>query len=454
MKEMNLKYKSKFLLLTYILMMPSLADATEQNTDIKQQLKLLRQQNKLLMERIDKLEESYNEQSKAIAKLPDNPPEDKPPKSSGLSTIIKGTEVKIHGFVKADAIYDIGPKSGDRINYLGIPLDGTDAAENTGHMRFHARETRVNIQSTTPTDYGLLKFKVEADFFGGGTNSIPGSEVISNSYDFRLRQAFGSLGGVLLGQTWSTYVDVKSFPENLDFSNDTGQAFLRQSQIRYTHSFENNISVAVALENPETDFIDENGAVRLNQKDSMPDLTTRIIYKDIWGHVSVQGMLRELSVDDGVNSDSTLGYGIGTSGSINIFDKDRIRFHFSFGEGIGRYLQEAANSGAVVLNPGTSDVDIVSQFAYGGYLGYQHKWLPNLRSNFNAGYLKINWNKNLLAGVADTRNTEFKSFHTNLIWSITPKLDMGIEYAMATRKQENGESGDISRIQFSGKFKF
>ena len=45
---------------------------------------------------------------------------------------------------------------------------------------------------------------VETDFYG-------------SSSVLRLRQAYGSYGGLLAGQTWSTFVDESNFPNTIDF---------------------------------------------------------------------------------------------------------------------------------------------------------------------------------------------------------------------------------------------
>lgn len=179
------------------------------------------------------------------------------------------------------------------------------------------------------------------------------------------------------------------------------------------------------------------------------------MYKQDWGHVSLQSVLRHLSVDDGVNSDSSTGYGLGLSGKIALTENDQIKFHFSSGDGIGRYIQEAANSAAAVnFSASENGLSLQTQKAYGGYLGYQHKWLPTLRSNVNAGFVEIDWNKSQLGGVAEVQNESLKSYHVNLIWKAMADLDVGVELSRAERNLLNGQSGEIERLQVSAKYKF
>lgn len=364
----------------------------------------------------------------------------------------KSITIETHGYVKADLIHDFGQKSGDRTNYATLPESGDLYSE--GHTRLHARQSRLNVSAKKDTKFGPLKAVIEVDFYGGGTNSPSGSEVISNSANLRLRHAYVKFGKWSFGQMWSNYVDVKTFPQNLDFSNDTGQAFLRQSQIRYTRPIGNTL-FSFSIENPEADFIDDAGDKRSNLRDVMPDITARILYKQDWGHISAQSVFRRFGVDDGEYDDSDIGYGIGVSGKIKVTKNDFVRFHFSSGDGIGRYIQEAAHSAAAVKNPGTALVSIKTQSALGGYLGLQHWWTPTWRSNLNAGFVQKDWDRDQLGEtVADSQIEKLNSYHLNLIWRALTALDLGIELSRAKQTLEGGSSGDINRFQMSTTFKF
>ena len=46
------------------------------------------------------------------------------------------------------------------------------------------------------------------------------------------------------------------------------------------------------------------------------------------------------------------------------------------------------------------------------------------------------------------------SVHVNLIYSPQPKLDFGVKFMYADRKVESGADGDMTRLQFSGKYAF
>ncbi|MER2492647.1 DcaP family trimeric outer membrane transporter [Catenovulum sediminis] len=355
------------------------------------------------------------------------------------------TEFSFGGMIKFDAIHDLGVKTGDRIHYTAIPLNG-DAAD--GHTRFHAKQSKFNAKATTSTNKGKITSFVEVDFFGDGTNSAAGSEVISNSVKLRLRHAHISWNGWLFGQAWSNFTDYKSYPETLDFANDTGQSLIRQAQIRYTTKADNFV-YAIALENPESDFVDGDNAVRKNSYDRSPDVTFSAKYLDKFGHLSFQSVVRDIGMHDGQMSDNSFALGVSTSGKVKVSALDMVKFNVGYGEGIGRYLQEGANSAAFISNQ-----KVNLQTSYGGYFSYQRRFSDNWRSNISFGYLKIDWDKQLLTASNESLKKVFTSMHTNLIYQPVSQLKLGIEYSRASRKVVNDERGDVERLQFSAAFTF
>ena len=93
---------------------------------------------------------------------------------------------------------------------------------------------------------GPLKTRFEGDFFGSG-----GNQIFSNSTSFRLRHAFGSVGGLLAGQTWSNFMPIESYPGTVDFNGPAGLTFIRQAQLRYTHKIDDHLTLRGSVENSE-----------------------------------------------------------------------------------------------------------------------------------------------------------------------------------------------------------
>src|SRR5215472_4323870 len=127
------------------------------------------------------------------------------------------TSLGFHGYAKLDIIRDLNAFQGDSVSFPAIPLDGTAAARRQGATRLHACQSRFNIETRTPTEFGTLRTLIEGDFFGVGGNTFT-----SNSSAFRIRHAYGELGPVLGGQTWSNFMDPQSSPESIDFNGPPG----------------------------------------------------------------------------------------------------------------------------------------------------------------------------------------------------------------------------------------
>ncbi len=214
--------------------------------------------------------------------------------------VIPGTEtsLKIGGYAKLDAIYSdksvADNSAGDQL-FLAytIPLDKDNP--NDDQTVLHARQTRFNVGTTTDTTYGKLNSFFEGDFFGTGTSA--------NTADFRVRHAFGELGRLLAGQTWSTFQIVDAVPDTLDFGGPAAQTFMRQGQIRWTEPFAWG-SVQFAVEDPSATL--DNSAE--TDDDHVADMIARVNYKSDYGSYSAAVMARELSADDGTTvDDSTWG---------------------------------------------------------------------------------------------------------------------------------------------------
>ncbi len=152
------------------------------------------------------------------------------------------TSISIRGQVKADFIYDFNEQVGDSfVSTLIAPkgvffAPGGADVNRGGFVRMIARDTRVTFETRTPTSYGDLKTFIDTDFYGADNFAGPGNEgglagggfgnaFVTNSFTMRVRQAYGQLGPVLVGQTWSTFMNDIGGADTLDFYGPTGIAF-------------------------------------------------------------------------------------------------------------------------------------------------------------------------------------------------------------------------------------
>ena len=349
------------------------------------------------------------------------------------------TSVRIGGYVKLDALFNsrsAGANSqGDQLLVPGLIPVGPGAGDNeSNQLTMHARQSRLNVTTSTPTGYGPLTTFIEGDFFGAD-----GNQVVSNSHNFRLRHAFGTIGNFGAGQFWTNFLNTSAFTDTLDFGGPAAQIFIRQSQVRWTQKFGGG-EWAVSAENPESSLVSAAGATVLPDDDRYPDLTARVNF----GRFAISAMARNIRIDTPTANEDKWGGALYVSGRIPV-GRDDFRFGVYGGNAIGRYTAGFNVDGVLDASGGLSLPEVI-----GGFAAYRHLWRPDLRSSL---VLSASSASNP-SGTPGAVNKENASAHLNLIWSPAKPVDLGVEYIYAERTIENGDSGTLNRVQFSATYNF
>lgn len=305
------------------------------------------------------------------------------------------------GYIKLDTRYVDG-------NINSITKDywvGAGSVGDISQVSFRATESRFNTKYV----HGDVTGFIELDFHGGG-----GNEIVSNSSNPRIRHAFIKYKNILVGQTWSTFVNTSAFAEAADFGGPlNAAAFIRQGQIRYTHG-----GLQVSIENPESDKGDPS-------QDSVPDVIAKYTFKGDWGNVSIAGLARQLNTVGG-ESESAFGYGI--AGQIKTFGKDDFRFQYHGGE-TGRYVGVVAARDLV-----GEEVEESTSIS----VAYRHFWTDDIRST--AFYGKT---------TTDVADADRRHWGINIFKNYTPKLSFGFEIGNFESKDQDADS---DYIQISAKY--
>jgi hypothetical protein len=349
------------------------------------------------------------------------------------------TSVTIGGYVRGTVVYSdrsSGPANPGDLVLLPQTIPLSTAAfppAEKDKVKFTAQESRIAIRTSTPSSVGLVTSYIEGDFFGTG-----GNEVATNSYGFRLRHAWATIGNLGFGQTWSNGVNFAAVPETIDFSPTIGGLGVpRQAGVRWTQPFERG-AWSVALENPETYL---SGAPTQPDNDQLPDLNAKVSINAAGGTFELLGLVRKLRADQaGVNNNVT-GKGLNISGGLPLGAADKIVFSIGHGEGIGRYWG-ATPADAVVVGNSLQAIKTT-----GGYVGLRHRWTPSLRSSIDYSVVRMS----MPAGAPTTIDRRFTAAHANLFWSVTPNSELAMEYLHADREILSGTRGTLNRLLFSGR---
>jgi len=350
----------------------------------------------------------------------------KPP-TKGLQLQSGDYTWKLGGYVKLDVIHDFDAiGSTDFFDVRTIPTGTSEGTDD--RTRIHARQSRLNLDVRGPSSAGEVRGFVEGDFF-------------SDQNGFRMRHAYGTVGGVLGGQTWTTFMDEDAMPETLDFESPVAFPLVRQPQVRFTHALSEKDYVAFSLEDPDSDVIAPTG-VAGTVEEPLPDVNARLRLGNSRGHTQLGlfGGMARFDPDVG-SSDDVLLWGLNLSTKFATTGKDSAILQATYGDGVGRY-----RGGVTAAPDSNGDLEAVRVL---GVLGsYEHHWNEEYRSTI--GY---SWGDGDLPNGTPVTSTEEVTYgFVNLIWQFTARAWAGFEYLYGTRDTFDGEDGNANRVQFSLRF--
>ncbi|WP_258223592.1 porin [Stenotrophomonas sp. HMWF003] len=349
---------------------------------------------------------------------------------------IPGTDtlIRIGGYAKLDAIAD-ARAAGDEDQFIPSSIPVGSAHRDVSNFNMHAKQTRFSFEARRPTTHGNLRFYLENDFFGS-----------SDSYQFRLRHAYGQLGNTYAGYGYSSFMDADSLPDTLDFAGPGAAGYLLVAGIHHSFPLGKGNTLTLAAEDPDTQLSAPADGVRA--VDQAPDVTLTARMERDWGHLQVGLVARSLAYDGDAGDDRRIGGGLQLSGSAAVGEQDLLLFGALGGKGIARYTADLTGSGmdAVVADDGR----LALLRLHGGFVGYTHYWTPMWRSNLIYGQLSGERN----AALADDafRRSRYGVF--NLLWSPAPSWTMGMELLYGQLEQQRGQRSDTVRLQGSLQYNF
>ena len=363
---------------------------------------------------------------------------------------------EIYGFAMMDIgqnFKQIDPDWFDTMRVVRLPSFENQYGRNNSTFA-SVRQTRFGVRSSVPTALGEFKTLFEFNMFGSGVDA--------GQTTLRLRHAWGELGAVGAGQTWSVFTDPDTFPKTLEFYGPTGLAWFRNPQVRWT-PVTGTHTVQLAVEKPggsadDGIYADRIELANVRARFPIPDFTGAYKYSRSWGYVRAAGVVRHLNwddlLDDGIDiSGEATGWGINLSSNLKPSSSDLIRLAFVVGEGIQNYM-----------NDSPTDIGIVNNFSnpLTPILG---KPIPLV--TFTA-FLDHTWNEKFVTTVGysrqDNDNTEAQApsaFHVgqyalgNVQYLPVPNVMVGGELQWGRRENfSDGFQSDGFKLQFSFKYNF
>lgn len=314
------------------------------------------------------------------------------------------TTISLYGFVRAEAFYDFDFELSDfaSATAVGNPANATSGAFNTS-----VRTSRFGIRSTTQTDIGEVGTQVEFDLFGSGGDQ-------TGSPNLRLRHANVTVGNWLIGQSWTNFMPLATYPTTVDFNGPVGIPFARLPQIRYTGS-SGGLTYSFSIEEAAG-------------TSSQPAVTAALSYAD--DNFSVRASALANEVESGGSEFDT--YGFTLSGGASLWEGGSFNINGVAGTGIGSYL---IGGGAAVVGGQTNDV-----------YGYNVELRQAVTDKLDLGITYGTEVYDLATAVAGGDFTELRTVHANAFYNPTDNLRIGVEYIYLERESAAGVVADGSRL--------
>ena len=348
------------------------------------------------------------------------------------------TEYLIGGYLQLDGIAARKKQDGDEQDTFLVSTTPFGAAN--ADYRASVRQSQINWLSRTPTPAGHVWTRLEANLFPLDGTTAP-----------TLNQLFVRLDdSVIVGKTYSTFMDDGALPTTLDYNGPSGITFVRQWLARVSIPFGTGWAAQAAVEESQADFAASGNFVSAQSDSRRPDLAARVRYEGDFGHVQLAGLSRSLDVmvesPFGTRNRHVNGTGVSLSGSLNTFGEDTLLWQAVTGKGVGRYFNDPLSSTGVALG---SDRQLELLRSSGVTLYYQHKWAPDWMTVAGASTLWVG-NDSELRPPEALRRVVYAS--ANLLHRLTPTLIVGGEVLWGEATQVGGASATNTRVQLSVRY--
>jgi len=333
----------------------------------------------------------------------------------------------------------------------------------------------LTLDSRQQTAYGTLRTYTALHW--SITNHAAGNGATGGASLYR---GFIQFAGFTFGRTVSFfdfYVTPRYSNQTNIIGSDTGGAGMNVAA--YTAQFGNGVSASISLEDTaERQVALHNfGAANFNYASSgvnnsyrgivMKDVVANVRIDQAWGSAAVMGALHLVNAtyygateNTGHPSD-VWGWAFGAGIHLNVptGPRDTFTIQGNWTKGATRYAGQGFNTGVAMYDGSTVAIGHATDGIYifpGGielteawsfYAGYQHYWVPNLRTSLYGGYFHVNYDGTataiicavapLATGVCDP-DFSFWQIGSRTVWSIVRGLDLSVDIMYNKAETANG----------------
>lgn len=346
----------------------------------------------------------------------------------------------------------------DRFVTAQIPVDGDFNKGEGNQFNVNSKGSQLSLDVRAPELPGSPRFYYQNDFFGSGSGTL----------NFRVRQLYGQIFNVVLGQTFSVFEDPDAWPDTVDYEGPNSAIFARRPLVRYQWQVAKNWQFNFGLEQPQSE-VDTSYDPEAQQVQHAPDGGLNVRWENSdYGHVQLGAIFRDIGVKGPiVGNQNTFGWGVNLSSSFNLFERqvtsetvasatdknvvagmqrdvkpifDSLQTQVTYGQGLFRYFNDDFQNNDAAFN---SSGDLTAIPAFGAMIGYTHQWNDYLRSTASYGYVHLD--NQFSQEPSAYHQTHYASL--NLVWKARKRLSIGFEALYGHKEEKDGADGDAFRFQ-------
>lgn len=344
---------------------------------------------------------------------------------AGVSFQTKGgAEAEVYGFVRGDAVYQIYGNGEGVWNAVETAPTGKNQKRDID-LNTTMATTRLGVNFNAPVEGKKVGGKIEGDFLGSAAGT--------DGKAFRIRHAYMTYENWLLGQTWSTFHDMNTFADIIDFNPIAGQGAKRLQMVRYETALNPTVKVAGAIE-------------KNAHYDQLPNLVGRVQFTpNSQTYLSGRAFVTQAHVD-GVDKKET-AFGVGVSGSYKITDTVKVLGEYNHIKGDANYMEKANKAYQINAN----NKLVLNE--YDTFLiGTEVNVTPKITTNLALGYVKHKAGE--YAQLAPATNKNIKQGFVNVQYKPVKPITLGVEYVHGERETFSKEKGKDSRVGVMASYAF
>lgn len=351
----------------------------------------------------------------------------------------------IGGQAKATLSYDWGDPIDNACDFTTSAIPMTPRKGDGGLVQFSAATSGLFINFVAlPSDKNQIGAYINFNLTG-------------SDYGVDLQYAYIKYRGITAGYNYSLFSDMAAAPPSIDNEGPCGFTAIPNGVIDYAHSINSHWKVAAGLEMPMVSATTGADTYTVNQR--VPDIPAYVQYS--WGggqswlrfSAIVRNMLyRDVTAD---RNRDMVGWGVKMSGSASLCPAVTAYWQGAYGKGITSYFQDLYEGGLDMVPDRDREGRMSAVKAWGGYIGMQYNLSPSLFMTTTYSHLR-NYAPRYSDGSTpwDEQYKYAQYALANLIWTISPGIQCGVEYIYGRRVNMDGASHHDNRLQTMLMFSF